>query len=80
MIQKELYMTRSDGVKLYRSYSDSNKDLLQVETGAVYNEAIDVEGAAYTYQEVDREETDETTDEGEDMREALGILGVSVDG
>ena len=79
MIQKELYMTRSDGVKLYRSYSDANKDLLQVETGAVYNEAIDVEGAAYTYQEVDRTE-EETTDEGEDMREALGILGVSVDG
>lgn len=79
MIQKELYMTRSDGVKLYRSYSDANKDLLQVETGAVYNEAIDVEGAAYTYQEVDRTE-EETTDEGEDMREALGILGVNVDG
>lgn len=78
MIQKELYMTRSDGVKLYRSYSDSGKDLLQVETGAVYNEAIDVEGAGYTYQEVDR--TEEETDEGEDMREALGILGVSVDG
>ena len=78
MIQKELYMTRSDGVKLYRSYSDANKDLLQVETGAVYNEAIDVEGAAYTYQEVDR--TEEETDEGEDMREALGILGVTVNG
>lgn len=76
MIQKELYMTRSDGVKLYRSYSDSNKYLLQVETGAVYGEAIDVEDAAYTYQEVDREETDET----EDMREALEILGVTVDG
>ena len=78
MIQKELYMTRSDGVKLYRSYSDADKDLLQAETGAVYNEAIDVEGAAYTYQEVDR--TEEETDEGEDMREALGILGVTVNG
>lgn len=78
MIQKELYMTRSDGVKLYRSYSDANKDLLQVETGNVYGEAIDVEGAAYTYQEVDRAE--EETDESADMREALGILGVSVDG
>lgn len=78
MIQKELYMTRADGVKLYRSYSDSGKDLLQVETGAVYGEAIDVEGAAYTYQEVDREETE--TDEAEDMREALGVLGVAVDG
>lgn len=71
MIQKEFYMTRSDGVKLYRTYSDSNKDLLQVETGAIYGEAIDVEDAAYTYQEVDREEADGI----EDMREALGILG-----
>lgn len=71
MIQKEFYMTRSDGVKLYRAYSDSNKDLLQVETGAIYGEAIDVEDAAYTYQEVDREEADGI----EDMREALGILG-----
>ena len=70
MIQKEFYMTRSDGVKLYRTYSDSNKDLLQVETGAIYGEAIDVEDAAYTYQEVDREEADGI----EDMREALGIL------
>ena len=78
MIQKELYMTRSDGVKLYRSYSDADKDLLQVETGNVYTEAIDVEDAAYAYQEVDREETE--MDETEDMREALGILGVNVDG
>lgn len=72
MIQKEFYMTRSDGVKLYRTYSDSNKELLQVETGAIYGEAIDVEDAAYTYQEVDREEAE--TDEAEDMCEALGIL------
>ena len=78
MVQKEFYRTRADGVKLYRSYSDSGKDLLQVETGAVYGEAIDVEGAAYTYQEVDCTETE--TDESEDMREALGILGVTVNG
>lgn len=48
MIQKELYMTRSDGVKLYRTYSDSGKGLLQIETGAIYSEAIDVENTAYT--------------------------------
>lgn len=73
MIQREYYTTRSDGVKLFRIYSDNDKDLLQVETGAVYGEAIDVEDATYTYQEVDREETG--TDETEDMCEALGILG-----
>lgn len=78
MIQKELYMTRSDGVKLYRTYSDSGKGLLQIETGAIYSEAIDVENTAYTYQEVELAEDD--IDETEDMRMALSVLGVSVDG
>ena len=77
MIKTELYMIREDGVKLYRTYSDDDKGLLQVETGVVYTEAIDVEGAAYTYQEVDlAEEIDET----EDMRRALNVLGVNVGG
>lgn len=78
MIQKELYMTRSDGVKLYRTYSDSGKGLLQIETGAIYSEAIDVENMAYTYQEVELAEDE--IDETEDMRMALSVLGVSVDG
>ena len=66
MIQKELYMTRSDGVKLYRTYSDSGKGLLQIETGAIYSEAIDVENTAYTYQEVELAEDE--IEETEDMR------------
>lgn len=78
MIQRELYMTRSDGVKLYRTYSDSGKELLQIETGAIYSEAIDVENTAYTYQEVELAEDE--IDETEDMRMALSVLGVSVDG
>lgn len=78
MIQKELYMTRSDGVKLYRTYSDSGKGLLQIETGAIYSEAIDVENTAYTYQEVELAEDE--IEETEDMRMALSVLGVSVDG
>ena len=78
MIQKELYMTRSDGVKLYRTYSDSGKGLLQIETGTIYSEAIDVENTAYTYQEVELAEDE--IDETEDMRMALSVLGVSVDG
>ncbi len=72
MIQKELYMMRTDGVKLYRIYSDNGKGLLQTETGAIYSEAIDVEDAAYTYQEV---ELAEEVDETEDMRRALGVPG-----
>ena len=53
-------MTRADGVKLYKTYSDTDMDLLQNETGNVYNEAIDVEDSVYTYAEVERkaEETE----------------------
>lgn len=42
MIIREFYMTRDDGVKLYRTYSDQGFRIQQ-ETGAVYDEAIDVE-------------------------------------
>lgn len=53
MIIKELYMTRADGVKLFRSYSDEGKQIIQNETGEIYDEAIDVENAPYTYTESD---------------------------
>ena len=63
MIIKEFYKKRSDGVNLYRTYSDSNLMIRQVETGDVYTEAIDVENAAYTYEETDMSiDTDELTD------------------
>ena len=51
MIIKEFYKKRSDGINLYRTYSDSKLMIRQVETGNVYAEAIDVENAAYTYEE-----------------------------
>lgn len=51
MIIKELYMTRQDGVKLFRNYSDEGKRIVQNETGYVYDEAVDVENASYTYTE-----------------------------
>ena len=63
MIIKEFYKKRSDGINLYRTYSDSKLMIRQVETGNVYAEAIDVENAAYTYEETDMSiETDESTD------------------
>ena len=63
MIIKEFYKKRSDGVNLYRTYSDNNLMIRQVETGDVYAEAIDVENAAYTYEETDISiDTDESTD------------------
>lgn len=41
---------------LMETYSDNpDKTLLQVETGAIYDRAIDVVPVRYTYEEVDRE-------------------------
>lgn len=54
MIVTEYYKTRSDGVVLNRTYSDSDMMILQNETGIEYSEAIDVEGAPYTYTETDK--------------------------
>ena len=63
MIIKEFYKKRSDGINLYRTYSDSKLMIRQVETGNVYTEAIDVENAAYTYEETGMSiDADELTD------------------
>lgn len=64
MIVTEYFKTRSDGVKLFRTYSDENRLMLQNETGIKYAEAIDVEGAPYTYTE-----TDEPIENEPDMTE-----------
>lgn len=61
MIKKELFRERSDGVKLYRTYSDENYRIKQIETGNIYDEAIDVEDANYTYVE-----TNEKIEESEE--------------
>jgi hypothetical protein len=53
MIVREFYTTRKDRVKLFRTYSDNNMHIRQVETGHEYSEAIDVENAPYTYEETD---------------------------
>lgn len=53
MIKKEYYETRFDGVRLYRTYSDTNRYIKHIETGAIYEEAVDVENANYTYEETD---------------------------
>lgn len=44
---------RGDGVKLVRRYSDKGVLLIQRETGAMYEDPIDVEDAPYTYDESD---------------------------
>lgn len=53
MIIKEEYRTREDGVRLYRTYSDIGNYIRQVETNVIYAEAVDVEGALFTYEETE---------------------------
>ena len=49
MIVREYYMTRRDGIRLFRIYSDKNLYIIQEQTNDLYDEAIDVENAPYTY-------------------------------
>ena len=53
MIKTEYYMTRPDGVNLYKTYSDAGFMIRQMQTGAVYDAAIDIENSGYTYTETD---------------------------
>lgn len=55
MIKTEFYRERFDGVKLYKTYSDDNKYIIQDQTNRKYTEAIDVENSGYTYTETDEE-------------------------
>ena len=74
MIQREYYTTRFDNVNLFRTFSDAGFYIRQVQTGILYEEAIDVEDSKYTYIETDlplpiqpgAEEETEETDEGDE--------------
>jgi hypothetical protein len=50
-IVKEFYITRNDGVNLYRTYSDENYKIKKVGTDEVYDEAVDVENSNFEYEE-----------------------------
>lgn len=51
---KEFYKVRTDGVRLYKFYSDNNYYIKQYPTEIEYEDAIDVETAPYTYIETDK--------------------------
>ena len=53
MIRIEFYGERKDGVKLYRTYSDEGLIIQKVGTEEKYDEAIDIEGAGFEYEETD---------------------------
>ena len=62
MVKTEFYMTRSDGVSLYRTYSDQGRMLIRND-GVEYGEAVDVENSGYTYTEGDYPAEDMTETE-----------------
>ena len=68
MIVTEYYRTREDGVVLNRTYSDSGMKIRKAGTGEVYDEAVDVKGAGYQY-----EETETPVDTYEDLNEEENI-------
>lgn len=51
MVLKEFYTTRKDGVKLFKTSSDTGMMIRKVGTNEVYDIAIDVEDAGFTYEE-----------------------------
>ena len=55
MIVREYFMTRKDGVKLFKTYSDQNKYIRKVGTEEEYDIAIDIENAPYFYEETEKE-------------------------
>ena len=88
----KFYMTRSDGVKLFRfavpnaktgdEWDSPKFKIRQDQTGILYDEAIDVENAPYTYTETDipaesdiepQPETDLTVDDTLEMLNDLGV-------
>lgn len=55
MIVREFYKERTDGVKLYRTYSDKGVYIRKVGTEEIYTEAVDIEEALHSYEETDTE-------------------------
>lgn len=51
MIIKEFYRTREDGVNLHLTKSTEGLQIRKVGTDEIYDEAIDIEGAPYEYEE-----------------------------
>lgn len=78
MIITEYFKIREDGVVLNRTYSDGGFYIIQNETNIKYSEAVDVEGAPYTYTETDEliETEGEATEQ--DYLNALNELGVQL--
>lgn len=66
MIVKEFYRTREDGVNLYKTYSDEGYLIQKVGTEEIYEEAVDIETAPYSY--IETEEKIENEEESEEVK------------
>lgn len=53
MIVREYFGERFDGVRLFKTYSNEGMKIRKVGTSEVYDDAIDIEGAPYIYEETD---------------------------
>lgn len=53
MLKTEFFRTREDGVNLFRTYSDKGLQLRKIGTDEFYDEAVDIEGSEYRYEETD---------------------------
>lgn len=60
MIIKEEFKSDYGIAPLYRTYSDKGLRIRQIETGIVYDEAVDIAESSYTYEETDIPIEDET--------------------
>ena len=74
MIIIEYFKTRSDGVKLYKTYSDLDYMIHKVGTDEIYDEAIDVETAPFEYEETSEKINAEEMSETELKAQAYDIL------
>lgn len=79
MLINEFYRTREDGVKLYRTYSDSEMMIRKDATDELYTEAIDVEDSDFTYTETDIPVVDTEEPTLQDAVSLLSELGVNTD-
>jgi hypothetical protein len=52
MILREYYTTTESGIKLYRTYSNTNHYIQKIGTTEKYTEAIDVEDSTFEYEEL----------------------------
>lgn len=73
-IVRNFYKTRTDGINLYRTYSDEGFYIHKIGTEEIYDEAIDIENAPYEYEETEEKIDGKEQSELELKAQAYDIL------